>query len=39
MPDIRTTNIVSDKASQHFFFYHVIIVIGATKNLTKKKVK
>jgi hypothetical protein len=39
MPDIRTTNSVSDKASQHFFFYQVNFVFGATINLKKKKEK
>ena len=39
MPDIRTTNSVSDKASQHFFFYQVNFVFGATINLKKKKDK
>ena len=37
MADIRTTSSVSDKASQHFFFYQVNFVFGATINLKKKK--
>lgn len=37
MPDIRTTPSAADKASQHFLFGQINMVIGATINTKKKK--
>jgi len=37
MPDIRTTISVSDKASQHFWFYQGNMVLGFIINTKKKK--
>jgi hypothetical protein len=36
MPDIRTTILPSDRASQHFLFSQVNIVFGASFNLSRK---
>lgn len=37
MPDIRTTMNEADKASQHFFYYQVNVVIGGRFNLNFSK--
>lgn len=37
LPDVRTTQFKSDKASQHFFFGQINAVLGARFPLTKKK--
>jgi hypothetical protein len=37
MPDIRTTQFKSDKASQHFFFGQYNVVLGFRVPLTKQK--
>ncbi|AEA42643.1 hypothetical protein [Fluviicola taffensis] len=36
MPDVRTTNQIDDKASQHFFFMQYNVVFGAQLQLTNR---
>lgn len=39
MPDIRTTPSAADSASQHFLFYQLNFVLGATIKLGKKNIE